>query len=310
VDWLEAMQNLSALNSLVYASLPDGPLSGRIPSRELNSFCFIADSRDSSIFAEDTNAACGMLERVIKKVGFAAVLYIKSDMLRCLDSHALVSQALRPGFDAAALVSGLVKRAPNLKSPAWLHVIFGAQNPQEMITYLFETKSVPDAVSGELRSVMDDISARYGYIPSAYNIWETLLSATELSSTSLGRLSEFLLARAVIPAQETMERVFSAQRVQRPVLIENLIHHPACPLPELTAGILLDHGIGLIILDSFKPSKKGDDCPSERCLELFSWCLRVRLLPKAFCTIFALLMEEAQSDSPTLKLQVHKLSIF
>jgi hypothetical protein len=303
------MKKLSSLNSLVYASLTSRNASAPVSSSDLGSFSFIADTEGSSIFAKDIEAAFGMLERVIKKVGFAVVLpYIKSDMLIHVQSHTLVSRTLRAGFDAAALVSHLAKRAPALRSPTWLHLIVRAPDQQEMITFLFENKSVPDPVSGELRSVMDDIAARYGCIPSVMNIWETLVATRdpELSAASLERLSDLLLARSVIPTPRSMMKLLSWRRLESPAFVKNVIHHPASPLPELSSGTVLHHSIASIILDSFTCSKKGNDGPSERCRELFSWCLRLRLLPAPFSTIVALLMEEDQSENPKLNQEVRR----
>jgi hypothetical protein len=63
-----------------------------------------------------------------------------------------------------------------LLHPAWLCFILHAEDKDVMIKFLFEDDFARCPGLGDPCSVMDHIRARYGCIPSAYNIWEAILS--------------------------------------------------------------------------------------------------------------------------------------
>jgi hypothetical protein len=123
--------------------------------------------------------------------------------------------------------------------------------------------------------------------------------ATQLPPVALDRLSSLLLERGVIPAAETMEVLFSDSAVWAPSVFRNLIHNPACLLPELQPGFKLHSCIPGIVLDSISCGEKEEgNGLSHRCRELFSWSLRHRLLPEQFSAILALLMEDQSQRTP------------
>jgi hypothetical protein len=278
------MNRLSSLKFLIYARLDNRPIYPQSSPTELSRFSFIADSERYSIFEESSDVSCGMLERVIKKVGLAAVLpYIDSGcifpMLSYFDTPELVSRLLRTGFDAAAVVSGPITSLHNLKNPAWFHFIFHAEETYDMMAFIFGDKSKTDPEP----CVMDAILACYGYIPSAHNVWRTITVICETNhsfSLVLDRLTAFLLERGIVPDPETMATVLGAPTFSRSEfswLFRRLIHSPACPLPELTVGISLE--VETLLVDVFTSFQEQDVQLVHRQKQVMAWFLRQKILP-------------------------------
>jgi hypothetical protein len=148
--WLKAMQELSKIKTLLFASVPCRDNEFEFVSLIKNhgsTFDFVADAGEMIAFKLNMDQAWEMLHKAARKSSMKDVLRCLSPMrvLYACTNPTSATRFLQAGFGISTLVEH-----GGVDYPAWLLMILQADDPESMQRLFWEGKVIFNPVNGEL----------------------------------------------------------------------------------------------------------------------------------------------------------------